>query len=219
VLASGPSTFAGLKKTSWAATSGTCVKSPKKKPAKKPGNAGNSPARDGWASKLKLAGALGIGRGTVYKYLNLQGAPAPDDLGRFEIKAVSAWITSQGSGNVEGSAIRQMKEEKLRMELDDMKREAALKAGRLVDVKQIEPTIKAMFTELTAQLRQEFEQVLPGKYKGKTLGECQVLNAAAVDKVLLALARGCWSLGAGVDAPGPGPGGDAPKPAATEGAA
>lgn len=182
------------------------MKKPKPaKPGKKPEKKGRPAPREGWVSKVALAAALGVTRSTIYAYLAKAEAPKPDANLRYDLAEVRAFVEAAGSKMIEGSVIQKMREEKMRLELEALRREAAVDSGELISAKQIEPTLKSMFAALTAQLRQEFEQVLPSKYKGKTLGECQQLNADAVDRVLLELARGCWSLGAGVPAPGPAP--------------
>jgi predicted transcriptional regulator len=146
-------------------------------------------------TKLALARELKLSRTTVQKYLGQDGAPKADKEGRYDKAAVADFIAKQGSANVEGSEMRNLRARKLRAETEQLEAELAARRGETITKSEIAPAIAAFNVELTANLRQKFELELPGRYKGKGMVECQQMNAAAIDWILERLKAGQWALG------------------------
>jgi hypothetical protein len=145
-------------------------------------------------TRTQIGTKSGIDRGTLTKYLSMQGAPDPDEAGRFDYGAVLRWV-QQNSKTAHGSAeIRSLKEQLLRTEAEAKAFDLGVKKGAYVEREKIEPTIAAFMASLTADLQAKFELELPAKYEGKTLAERTELNAAAVDFVLKRLRDGAKPL-------------------------
>lgn len=146
-------------------------------------------------TRSQIAERARIDRGTVSKYLAMEGAPRPDKQIRYSYRAAMDWIDRQAPRIASNSEeMRKIKESKLRMEAEDMAIDLAVKRGQYVDKATIEPAIATFMAQLTDDLRTKFEQELPPKYEGRKTIERQQLNAAAIDWVLLRIKTGTEPL-------------------------
>lgn len=151
-------------------------------------------------NKTHLARALDVDRKTITGYLARKGAPKPDKRGLFEVEECRVWaakcaaMAEHGNTQVRGTRVHELKERKLALEVEEEERKAAIRAGQLVNVAEIEPALLAMFSQLKEDLVQKFEQELPSRYRGRSLAECQQMNAEGVDWVLRRLKDGAQKI-------------------------
>jgi hypothetical protein len=150
-------------------------------------------------SRSQMALRAHMDRGTLAKYLAMEGAPKPDERELFSYTEVMAWIQRNAPTLASSEELRKLKESILRMEADDKAIDLAVKRGRLVDKMKIVPAVAAFNTQLTDDLRTKFEMELPPKYEGKSRIERQQMNADAIDWVLRRLKAGQHSLTYGVE--------------------
>ncbi len=132
---------------------------------------------------------------TVAKYLEMEGAPQPDERRRYDFKATIAWIEANApratANNLEMKSLR---EAKMRIEAEEAAFDFGIKKGRFIEREKLEPAIAAFCQQLTADMRAKFEFELPDKYEGKNAIERKVLNADGIDWVLKRLKTGAEEL-------------------------
>ncbi len=149
-----------------------------------------------WLTKSQIALKGHLDSVTVAKYLDLDGAPKPNEKRQFHFKTVMEWIQANsnrvaGANSVE---MRKLKEAVLRIDAEERAFDFGVKRGQYVAMTEIEPAIAAFCSQLTADLRQKFEFELPDKYEGKGAVDRKVMNAEGIDWVLKRLKAGTGAL-------------------------
>jgi LPS sulfotransferase NodH len=136
-------------------------------------------------NRTQLAELLKSDRKTIRKYLSEPGAPKPDDAVRYSVEEVREWVERlRRKTPATSDEYKELSLSIRRMEAEDMALDLKARRGELVEKVKIRPTIAAVMSLLTENLRNRFEQDLPGKYEGKTTAERMKLNAEGVDFVL-----------------------------------
>lgn len=154
---------------------------PDSKRAKKPR------AAPGWLTIAQLSKLADMSRNLVAHHLDKggQGCPKDDGYRRWEgtvavpyLKESQVWADSG-----RGGTSKALRDEKMALEVDALKREAAIEAGQLVLLKQATEVNAGLWVELHSMLRQQLEFVLPPQYQGKTPLECAELNLGALEAI------------------------------------
>lgn len=135
-----------------------------------------------------------IDPGTIKKYLEMEGAPKPDENRKYSMKDTLAWIERNAPRIANNEEMRTLKESLLRMEVEDRALELGKKKGQLIERAKIRPAIEAVMSKLTPDLQDVFERELPPKYKGRSTIECAELNAHGLDRVLRRMKEGWAAL-------------------------
>lgn len=162
----------------------------------------NAPKRPGrravkvgdWLTRTQIAFRAKVDRATVTKYLDLPGAPEPDDRGRFSYRQTIGWMERNATTSAGSPKMREHREAIARIEAETKAFDLGVKRGEFVERTKIAPAIAAFMAALTADLQAKFERELPAKYEGKTLAERAALNASGVDFVLRRLKNGARPL-------------------------
>jgi hypothetical protein len=142
-------------------------------------------------SRSQIALRAGIDRETVTKYLAQPGAPQPNAKNLYEYHITVEWIRSMAPKlNAGSDEMKAIKLAMAKMQREDFEIDLNVKRGLYVEKKAIEPTIAAFMAQLTDDLRNKFEQELPGKYEAKSTVERAKINADAIDFVLTRMKTG-----------------------------
>jgi len=156
---------------------------------------------DGRLGKLDLSKKLEISRPTLDKYFAMEGAPKPDEDGRYEVVPTLDFIRSQSDKAAPTAGIAGARERKINLECEKLllvieseKLNISIAKGEHISKTDASAIITPLMTELGAMLRQKFEIELPSQYTGKTLIEREQLNAAAVDFIINRIRTGTRRL-------------------------
>lgn len=141
-------------------------------------------------TRTQISKRLGMDRGTLAKYLGMEGAPKPDERNRYSLKAVEAWREANALRIGNTQEMRTIKEAQARLELQKSELEFGIMQNRYVPRTEIRPGIEAVMGRLTVDMTAIFEGEIPPKCAGKTTIEIRELMAAAVDRVLKRMKEG-----------------------------
>ncbi len=140
-------------------------------------------------TRTQISKRIGMDRGTLAKYLAMEGAPGPDAAHRYSLAAVKAWFDAN-SPKSNTAEMRTLKEAQARLELEKSKLELDIMKNRYHLKSDIRPGIEAVMSRHSADLVSVFEGELPPKCAGKTTNEIRELMAAAVDRVMRRMKEG-----------------------------
>ena len=156
---------------------------------------------DGRLGKLDLSRKLGSSRPTLDKYLNMEGAPKPDDKGRFEVVAVLDWVRTHGNKALDSQGVMDWRAKKLELECErlmvdvEMRQHAlSVEKGEHISKEEASNIIVPLMLELSSLLRQKFEVELPTQYRGKSAVESGEMNAKAIDEIVARIKSGTKKL-------------------------
>lgn len=148
--------------------------------------ASKSVARDGpRLRKISLAEKLGITRPTLDKYLEMEGAPQPDEDKSYDVDAVAKFIEDRAPNTMgkDVSYLNDLKAQKLVLECEKLRDQIARDQGDFISKKEAAATIIPLMAELDALMKQKYELELPSRYQGKDQVECAAMNAEARDAI------------------------------------
>ena len=135
--------------------------------------------------KSALATELGISRVTLDAYLSRTEPPPPrpNKANEYSLEEVAAYIggIKNEAGKVKG--FTHYKTEKMKLECERIALEMKVRRGEFVEQHEIAAQIVPLIAELDAMMEQQFVQVLPSRYKGKSSVECAELNRTAKDLI------------------------------------
>lgn len=134
--------------------------------------------------KFALAKKLGISRPTLDKYLALDKAPQPDANETYDVAEVARHIAEHATKIAEPDEIKKLRARKLLAECKRIEHEYEVSASNYIHHDEIRKTLEPLMAELAALLTSKFENQLPSQYRGRSLAECQQLNAAAIDFII-----------------------------------
>lgn len=162
---------------------------------------GNPQPPPEFATKIEIYRKLGISRPTIDKYLALDGAPLPNEQGRYNMLAVLDWIRACGARTAPTNEVADARQKKLLLECDKLtiiieaeRHALAVARGEYISKTEASETIAPLMAELKTMLQQVFEVELPSQYRGKTTIEQAELNAAGVDKIITRMRGGLARL-------------------------
>lgn len=144
--------------------------------------------------KLRLAKHFGITRNTLDAYLDKPGAPRPNQRGMYDVKRVGEFLNANVVSAGRSEELGTIRQRKMQLETERMQWEFARVRGEFIHKSEIAKTLVPLITEIHQALTQQFEHVLPSKYKGKSQVECQQLNVAALDEVVKRFKEGSLPL-------------------------
>lgn len=154
-----------------------------------------------FATKSEIYRKLGISRPTIDKYLALNGAPAPDEKGHYNMLAVLDWIRACGAKTAPTNEVADARQKKLLLECDKLtiiieaeRHALAVARGEYISKAEASDTLAPLMSELKTMLQQIFEVELPSQYRGKTTIEQAELNAAGVDRIIERIRTGTAKL-------------------------
>lgn len=150
---------------------------------------------DGVSERL---GGMPTGR-TLRDYAKQPGFPAPkrERPRMYSFTDVEKWVAKNNGLNgqtVTGTEASNAKVEKIKLDLERARYDFEIQRGEYIHRKKLAETFEPLVANLRADLQKEFEDKLPGQYKGRTRAECQQLNAAAVDRIIAAIRAGAAPL-------------------------
>ena len=147
-----------------------------------------------WLSVRQICFKIDVRRDTVDRYLSHPDAPKKNKKGEYELEAVRAFIQKQGV-KLNGADIQELKNDKLRLEIEAKTFEFEKEKGEWVKKSEIEGSIIPLVAQASEALRQKFERELPSQYRGKNQSECQQLNQEALDAIFDELRAGALTVG------------------------
>jgi hypothetical protein len=131
-----------------------------------------------------LARLVQADRKTVRAHLGHDGAPARGRDGCYDRAAAVRFLRAGiGKGAASLSLLEELRTKRLQLEIERVTFELSVQKRDFIPLASLAPQARALVDEIAGLMRQKFEMELPARYAGKSLVECSLINAEAIDEI------------------------------------